>query len=106
MTDRINVNASLKDLEVEAKAEPFKFALSRNKIITFPNPQDMPWDRAEEFMAAITGENTEISTIFSQWLSDDDYQKLKYENLSLGQITKLVQLVTGHYQAIFGTSGN
>ena len=106
MTDRINVNASLRDLEIEAKSEPFKFALSRNKIITFPNPQDMAWDQAEEFMSTISGDNTSISTVFERWLSEDDYQKLKDENLTLGQVTKLIQLVTNHYQAIFGTPGN
>lgn len=106
MTDRITVNNSLKDLEVEAGQEPFRFALSKNRIITFPSPQEMAWDEAEQFMNAISGEDTSISQVFEQWLSADDYQKLKDENLTLGQVTKLIQLVTKHYEAIFGTPGN
>lgn len=106
MTDRITVNNSLKDLETEAGQEPFRFALSRNRIITFPSPQEMAWDEAEEFMNAISGENTSISEVFKQWLSEDDYKKLADEKLTLGQVTKLIQLVTKHYESVFGTAPN
>lgn len=96
---------SLNDLVVETKQTPFEFALSDDKVITFPAPTDMSWDEAEEFMSAMSGENTDFKTIFRTWLSDDDYQALADANLTLAQTVALVKLATSHYESVFGTAG-
>lgn len=103
--DKINVNASLSALDTESSIEPYKFALSRNRIITFPNPEDLPWDKAEAFMSMLeSGSNATISEVFGNWLTEEDFQKLSDENLSMRQVTALVKLVTEYYSDVFGTS--
>ncbi len=102
----LKVNASLSALDVESNVEAYRFALSKNRVITFPNPADMAWDEAENFMAQISNPDVLISDVFKGWLSEADYQKLLDEKLKLAQVTKLAQLVAKHYDEVFGTGPN
>ncbi|MFF5793678.1 hypothetical protein ACFY5D_16655 [Paeniglutamicibacter sp. NPDC012692] len=102
----LKVNANLSALDVESDVQPYRMALSKNKIITFPNPADMPWDEAEEFMAQITSPDVSISDVFKGWLSEEDYQKLIDEKLTMAQVTKLAQNVSAHFESVFGTTPN
>lgn len=104
--DKPVVHASLSDLDNEVAQEAFVFALKGNKRITFPAPQDMSFTDAEAFMNAIQGENTNISEMLKNWLSEEDYQKLADANLTLGQVTQVVKLATKHYEGVFGDAGN
>lgn len=101
--ENLKVNASLSSLDVESGVKPYRFALSKNRIITFPNPQEMAWDEAEAFMTQISNPDVSISEVFSGWLSHEDFEKLKAEKLTLAQVSEIVRLVTAHYESVFGT---
>lgn len=106
MTEQINIHATLSDLDVEGGAEAFVFKLSETETLTFPSPEQMNWAEAEEFLQSFAEPGIKAQTIFKRWLSDEDYNALIESNLNMRQITKLVNLVTEHYNTVFGTSGN
>lgn len=104
-SDKIKINDSLSSLEISASAEPYRFGLPGSKVITFPDPGEMPWDQAEEFLAGLSAPDAKISEIMEKWLSDEDYQTLKDAKLSLRQMIALAQKVTKHYEAVLGAPG-
>jgi hypothetical protein len=94
----------LSDLQVEASKEAFEFELSKGNVITFASPEDLPFEKANAFLGMIEGDGTSLIDIFTNWLSEEDYAKLSEANLTLKQITALLQLVQEHYEAIFSTA--
>lgn len=99
--DKPTVHASLASLDVEAAAEPFRFAVKNNKIITFPSPREMPWDQAETFMQSMESA-TSTTAVLEAWLSEEDYSALKASKLTLGQVEALMTKVGEHYEGILG----
>jgi len=107
MPDKITVNGSLSSLDTEGTpAAPYRFALNDNKIITFPNPLDLPFEEAEDLIQTVTDPATSITAAFEKWLSEEDYAKLRAARLSLRQIAALSKKVADHYSEIFGDAGN
>ena len=107
MSDTIKVNASLASLDAQAEATPFVFGISKNKRITFPHPSDMSLEAAEALADILNSDGAKkASTVFERWLSAADYAALVAEKLTVRQANALAQLVTEHYQDVFGTPGN
>lgn len=104
--DKIQVNDSLDSLDVEETRDPYRFALPGNKIITFPDPMDMGFVEAEEFVRALTTGEMSLAESFEKWLSEEDFKALKDANLTLRQVAALTQKVAAHYQDVFGDPGN
>lgn len=105
-TDKIKVNDSLASLDVEATREPYRFALPGNKIIAFPDPMDLDFIEAEEFVRALTSGEMTLAESFEKWLSEEDFQALKDARLTLRQVAALTQKVAAYYQDVFGEPGN
>lgn len=102
--DSVKVNDSLASLEVEAALEPYRFALSGNKIIEFPDPTAMAWDAAENFLSSL--ETASASEVLEKWLSEEDFATLKAEKLNLRHMNALMGKVTAYYSGAFGSQGN
>lgn len=106
MSDKIQVNDSLSSLDLEAAVEPYVFALPGNKLITFPDPLDMPFEEAEEMMNGLTSGQATLTAAFSQWLTEEDFETLMAAKLTMRQVVALSRKLVKHYSAIFGTPGN
>lgn len=104
MSDTPKIHANLDDLDAAAQAGPFVQALNGGKRITFPDPGEMEWTAAEEFLQDIQSKNTR--GMLEKWLSEADFKKLLDAKLNLYQISQLGKLVNNHYKAIFGDEGN
>lgn len=104
MSDTPKIHANLDDLDAAAQAGPFVQALNGGKRITFPDPGEMEWTAAEEFLQDIQSQNTR--GMLEKWLSEADFKKLLDAKLNLYQISQLGKLVNNHYKAIFGDEGN
>jgi hypothetical protein len=99
----VKVSVSLSSLESEAEyGEAFTVALSNNKVISFPNPGEMPFDEAEEFMQGAEG-GQRSTDVLKRWLSEEDYALLMAEKPSLLVMMALMDKVSSHYEAIFGS---
>ncbi|WP_417372719.1 hypothetical protein [Glutamicibacter protophormiae] len=104
MTDAPKIHATLSDLDSAAKAGAFVQALNGGKRITFPDPGEMEWTAAEEFLQDLQSRDTR--GMLEKWLSEADFKKLLDAKLNLYQISALGKLVNSHYEAIFGDQGN
>lgn len=104
MTDAPKIHATLSDLDAASKAGPFVQGLNASKRITFPDPGEMEWTEAEEFLQDLQSQNTR--GMLEKWLSEADFKKLMDAKLNLYQISTLGNLVNAHYEAIFGERGN
>lgn len=101
--DHPKIHATLAGLDVDAKPEPFRFGLPGGKVITFPDPGEMEWTEAEDFMEQVqAGSNR---AMMQRWLSEDDYQKLLDARLTLRQMAALGKAVGKHYEDVFGGPG-
>lgn len=103
MSDKPTIHASLSSLDLEDAPEPFRFGLSGGKTVTFPDPGEMDWLEAEDFMADVQGQSN--SKVFQRWLSAEDFKKIKAEKLTLRQAAAIARQVGEHYRGIFGDSG-
>lgn len=99
-SDSPKATLTLASLDVQADVDAFTFGI-KSKIISFPNPGDMPWDEAQEFMEGM--ESANASQLLKLWLSEEDHKILMDGKLSLRQMNALLEAVVDHYQSIFGT---
>lgn len=100
MTDAPKINATMADLDAAAHAGPFRQALTGGKRITFPDPGEMEWTKAEEFLNDLIAASTQ--EMVKKWLSEEDFKKLMDAKLNLYQINELGRRIMAHYEAIFG----
>lgn len=97
-------NATLARLDKTEEPGPYEYIGRNGKTkITFPDPGEMDWLEAEEFLADITTEKD--SHVLKKWLSDEDYQKALGEKWTLREKNRVLRDVLGHYEDIFGTQG-
>lgn len=106
MADKIKINDSLDSLDIEATREPYRLGLPGNKVVTFPDPLDMGFVEAEEFVRALTSGEMTVAESFEKWLSKDDYKALVEANLTLRQVVALTEKVANYYKDVFGEPGN
>lgn len=102
--DKPTVHSTTSSLDADAKVEPYVHATRGGKRITFPDPFEMEFEEAEEFMASLEG--VKSSEVLRRWLSDGEYDLLKDDHLTLRQMMVLTQKVQAHYEAWLGDQGN
>lgn len=105
MADKPTVQYSIAKLDKEVEiAEPFQVALSKSKIITFPDVYAMEAEGAEELMDRI---QTDASnwTLIREWLSAEDADALKAEKLALIKLVRLVKTAVQYYEDFYGKPG-
>lgn len=105
MTDAPKIHATLSDLDSAAKAGAFVQALNGGKRITFPDPGEMEWTAAEEFIQDIQGAAS-TKVMVEKWLSPADLKKLMEAKLNLYQMQELGRRIGNHYEALLGDQGN
>lgn len=106
MADKPSINLSLSALEAEVnKPEPFVFALSGSKRITFPDLFDMPAEDAEAFFDELQSSGQNDFHFLEKWLTKDDFETYKAAKLPLRVHAALVNKVMGYYQATLDTMG-
>lgn len=104
MADAIKINSVMSDLDVTV-AGKYIHILPGNKRITFPDPGEMQWIEAEEFMQDFEASRSNREAM-EKWLSADDFKKLAESKLTMYQLNQLSVLVRKHYEAVFGDEGN
>lgn len=83
---------------------PYVHRLKNGGTITFPDPFDMDFDAASDFMDLLLNART-LRTTLRRWLTPKDYDKFIAEKYKLGEVVQLMALVNRHYNAIFGDLG-
>lgn len=105
MTDKPQITATLADLDNSAKAGSYRQALNGGKIITFPDPGELGWEEAEEFLNDIQNAKS-TRKLVERWLSKADMDKLIAAKLTMYQMNELGRRVGEHYKALLGDQGN
>lgn len=101
--DKPSVHAVLKNLAIEGSPdEPFRVALSDGSRIEFPDPGEMGFEEAEEFL--LDFRSARNSHILRKWLGEEQYERLKADKPTLKQIKAMNTGVLAHYSYIFGGS--
>lgn len=104
MADSNKPDLVLSQLEVE-EVGPYVVALSGSKRVTFPDPGAMNAFEADEFANDLMRAQN-ADTVFSRWLSEEDFKKLKDEKgFTLYKMRKLMEHLNNHYKAAFGDPG-
>lgn len=102
--DRPSFHATAAKLDADDHPEPFVFMTSAGHRCVFPDPFDMEWEAAEEFMQRIEGMSNSAQAL-QDWLSPEDYAALKDERLTLRQGMNLVAQIQRHYSSFLGNPG-
>lgn len=103
INDKPTIHASTSKLDQQGLPEPFVFVTGSGHRITFPDPLDMDFEQAEEFLEDLNGKKN--SEILPKWIGADDYEALKAERLSLRKLRTLLDMVVVHYQGALGDAG-
>lgn len=99
------VHSSYKALLAETdQPEPYVYTNSESQRVTFPDPGELGFEEAEQFLIDIT-KMTRSKEILTKWLGEEEYDKLRKDKLTLRQLNALMKLVQGHYRDIFGDEG-
>lgn len=107
-TDRPTVHVTRSKLQPDTKAGPFVFgakAEDKNVRVTFPDPDDMPWQEAEDLLSDLLNPQVSPKQALLRWLDDDNYADLERLGLTFGEMRTLMDQVGDHYKAIFGAPG-
>lgn len=104
MADAPKINSVMSDLDV-AVAGKYIHALPGSKRITFPDPGEMHWIEAEEFIQDFESSRSNREAM-EKWLSPEDFKKLAESKMNMYQLNQLSVLVLEHYKAVFGDEGN
>ncbi|WP_435199579.1 hypothetical protein [Janibacter sp. GS2] len=108
MSDKPVVHSTRPKLQPETKAGPYVFAAKvddKNVRITFPDPDEMPWEDAEELLSDIVAPETTSRQALTRWLDDEQYEALKSLNLTFGEMRTLMEKVGEHYKHLLGGPG-
>jgi len=106
--DKPRIHLSAKELDKEAGAghapEPFGYTTRSGRRIVFPDPYEMEFEEAEEFLAKIEtfGNSKDALT---EWVGKEGFEEISKDRLTLRQMLLLVQRVQQHYVAFMGTPG-
>lgn len=99
--DKPKVHATVASLGGESTSEPFVLALTGNKRITFHNPEDMEWSKAEELARLASSGTGTVSELFEAWLTEKDFEAFKAQKLTLRQVVDLAEQVGTHFAEFF-----
>lgn len=105
--DKPVISATLASLDVEAAPAAFVYGTKSGKRITFPDPGEMDWEQAEQFMLDISGNGGPVSNAeaLEKWIGKAGLDALREDHLTLRQFMALMAKVQGHYASAFGTPG-
>ncbi|WP_172121315.1 hypothetical protein [Actinomyces faecalis] len=95
--------AALNDLDGAAAPGPFTFGIG-SKVVTFPDPMDLPAEETERFLTDMQSLSWPME-VFRRWLSDEDYQLLVDQRLTGRQAVLLLRQANRHYEAGMGSLG-
>lgn len=91
----------LDHLDKEPKAKDFTAEIAEGVVITFPNPRNMSWQKAQR-LASVAEEGAEVLEL---WLSEADYQALEEADLTMGAVEILMKEAGSYFEASLGTPG-
>lgn len=104
MSDNPLENSTLARLGKTETPGPYVYHSRTGKQkVTFPDPGEMDWIKAEEFLGDFASKKD--STVLQKWLSKDDYDTVLAEKWNLREKNAVLQDVAAHYEDIFGTPG-
>lgn len=103
INDSPTVHASAAKLDQQGTPEAFVYMTKAGHRITWPDPLDMDFEDAEEFLDDLNGKRN--SEVLPKWIGDDDYAALKADHLSLKKLRALLDMVVSHYQGVLGDEG-
>lgn len=104
MSDNPLESSTLARLGQTEKAEPYVYTCRNGKgKVTFPDPGEMDWIEAEEFMRVFAEEPDSVA--LREWLSEADYKKILGEKWTLNEKLLVLKDAMAHYSEIFGTPG-
>lgn len=90
----------------ETEVEVFRFALSNSKTITFPDIMALESEASDALLAKIDARGNRNWAALKEWLSADDAEALRAENLTRAQLTRLLKIASQYYQDAYGDLGN
>ena len=106
--DKPRIHLSAKELDKEAGAgtapEAYVYQTRAGKRITFPDPYEMDFEQAEEFLAKIESFSNSREAL-TEWVGADGFEAIQKDHLTLRQMLLLVQRVQQHYVAFMGSPG-
>lgn len=103
--DKPTVHASLSALRKEIDApEPYAIALSKSKIITFPDLNSMESEASDELLEKLESGRNNWS-VLNEWLSPEDAKALKEEKLTRAELVHVMRAASKYYQDHYGTAG-
>lgn len=101
----IDSSASLLDKQIgEAIPQPFVYITKANQRIVFPDPYEMGWEEAEEFLAKLEAFGNSRDALL-EWVGQDGLDAIRGDKLTLRQMLTLVQNIQTHYTAALGSPG-
>lgn len=104
--DKPSINLTLADLKSEVqKPEPFVFALSSSKRITFPDIFDVPAEEGLQFFKDMQASGQNDFDLLKKWLSKTDFEAYQAAKLPLRVHSRLVQMVMDYYRSTMGDLG-
>lgn len=105
MSDSPLKNSTLAQLGQVEKPQPYVYKCRNGKdTVTFPDPGEMDWIEAEEFLAAMGSKKD--SEVLREWVtSEEDYERLLAEKWTLREKNSVLQDIFEHYESIFGSPG-
>lgn len=104
--DKPSVNLTLAALMAETKKpEPFVFALSGSKRITFPDIFDVPAEESLEFFRDMQASGQNDFDLLRKWLSKADFEAYQAAKLPLRVHANLVSQVMDYYRSTMGDLG-
>lgn len=104
MTDKPRTHFSFSDLDKIDTPEPFVYTTKASKRVTFPDLLNLEFEEAEKFQEELQAAGGNAGAL-RKWLSEEDYERLRADRLSLRQVNNLVQKVSAHYEGAIGTQG-
>ncbi|AYD89668.1 hypothetical protein D5R93_05710 [Actinomyces lilanjuaniae] len=112
MSDSITISTNLSrlsSLENETTREPFRVGVGASKFITFPDINDLPFEKADTIItqveAADSGGLPSMRSLLESWLSEEDYRLLKEARPSMRTVAALIRSLMEYYQEAVGTPG-
>lgn len=102
-TDKPHVNLTYATLDAEESPEPFVYVTKANHRITFPDLFEMEAEEGEKFLADV--ETKRDNEVLQKWLSEEDYEALRQDKLTLRSRMRLLEMVLNYYQSSLGTPG-
>lgn len=102
----IHFTAATLDKEIgsEGVPEPVRYGTKSGRVVVFPDPYAMEWERAEEFITKLDSFGNSKDALIS-WVGQDGYEAIKADGLDLRRMLRLVRGVQQHYTSFMGSPG-